>query len=546
MGDGAAMYLGEVVLPSNKRFELQLKGSGPTPYSRTADGRKVLRSSIREFLCSEAMHYLHIPTTRAATCITSDSTVRRDPFYDGGVLNERCTVVSRIATNFFRFGSFEIFKSQDGVGENARVGPSAGNEELKKKLLNHMLIYFPHILSNNDLSEVDKYKEFYKEVVISTAKLVVKWQCNGWVHGVLNTDNMSIMGLTIDYGPYGFMEYFDPDYVPNGSDGSARYSYQKQPEICKWNLKIFSEMLSPLLPLDISNEVIKEFDIVYDNEYMKNMCDKLGFMTANDEIDRQIISELFNTMHGSSTDFTDTFQALISFVNTDKLPGDVDLLIEKLLTRSATPAQLISINKRKMKIHQLGMHPEQIMQIWTLLENSPEKVEEMFGGVPIQAIRAEIGGEKKKLDLLVKANSEIKRLSTITAVSKDQENRELWEIWVDTYRRRLAAEDKSLLNFETINNINSNRKKLMIDNNPSFIIRNWIIQKATETADKGDFTQVRTVLKMAESPFNPSYSIFSKQDCDIISSNLPVSEEEKEFIIPAPAWSDSFICTCSS
>jgi uncharacterized protein YdiU (UPF0061 family) len=186
LGDGAAMYLGEVLVPSNineidKRFELQLKGAGPTPYSRTADGRKVLRSSIREFLGSEAMHYLHIPTTRAATCITSDSTVRRDPFYDGKVLNERCTVISRIATNFFRFGSFEIFKSQDGKGENARVGSSAGNEELKIKLLNHMLIYFPHILYNNNLSEVDKYKEFYKEVVISTAKLVVKWQCCGWV-----------------------------------------------------------------------------------------------------------------------------------------------------------------------------------------------------------------------------------------------------------------------------------------------------------------------------------------------------------------------------
>jgi uncharacterized protein YdiU (UPF0061 family) len=162
------------------------------------------------------------------------------------------------------------------------------------------------------------------------------------------------MGLTIDYGPYGFMEYFDPDYVPNGSDGSARYSYEKQPEICKWNLKIFSQMLSPLLPLDISNEVFKEFDIVYDNEYMKNMRDKLGFLSSNDEIDRHLISELFSTMHGSSTDFTDTFQALISFVNTDKLPDDVDALVEKLLSRSATPAQLISINKRKMKIHQLG------------------------------------------------------------------------------------------------------------------------------------------------------------------------------------------------
>jgi uncharacterized protein YdiU (UPF0061 family) len=189
------------------------------------------------------------------------------------------------------------------------------------------------------------------------------------------------------------------------------------------------------------------------------------------------------------------------------------------------------------------MHPEQIMQIWNLLENSPEKVEQMFNGVPIEAIRAEIGGEKRKLDLLVQANSEIKRLSSVTAVSQDEANRELWDKWVDAYRRRLAAEDKSLLNS---NLHNSNRTELMKDNNPSFIIKNWIIQKATEAAEKGDFSQVRTVLKMAENPFNPSYSTFNKQGCDITSSNIPISEEEKEFITPAPEWSDSFICTCSS
>lgn len=167
LGDGAAISLGEI-MNSGKRWELQLKGAGLTPFSRTADGRKVLRSSVREFLCSEAMHFLNIPTTRAATLVTSESTVQRDPFYDGGVLDEKCTIVSRIAPNFFRFGSFEIFK-KDG----SRKGPSAGNEHLKKQLLDHVLTYYPSI-NNADLTEIERYASLYTEVTKRTAELAAR------------------------------------------------------------------------------------------------------------------------------------------------------------------------------------------------------------------------------------------------------------------------------------------------------------------------------------------------------------------------------------
>lgn len=167
LGDGAAISLGEII-SSGKRWELQLKGAGLTPFSRTADGRKVLRSSVREFLCSEAMHFLRIPTTRAATLVTSESTVQRDPFYDGGVLDEKCTIVSRIAPNFFRFGSFEIFK-KDG----SRKGPSAGNEGLKKQLLDHVLTYYPSI-NDADLSETERYAALYTEVTRRTAELAAR------------------------------------------------------------------------------------------------------------------------------------------------------------------------------------------------------------------------------------------------------------------------------------------------------------------------------------------------------------------------------------
>jgi uncharacterized protein YdiU (UPF0061 family) len=224
LGDGAAISLGEVLVrdPSNdttKRWELQLKGAGLTPYSRNADGRKVLRSSVREFLCSEAMHYLNVPTTRAGSCVTSDSTVERDPFYDGHVVNERSTVVSRISENFFRFGSFEIFKPK-GPASYDRAGPSAGNQELKEKLFHQLLLYFPEITEGKEVIEASSLNRlaslYFREIVKRTATLVAKWQAVGFVHGVLNTDNMSIMGVTIDYGPYGFMEQFDPNFVPNG------------------------------------------------------------------------------------------------------------------------------------------------------------------------------------------------------------------------------------------------------------------------------------------------------------------------------------------
>ncbi|KAM3569308.1 hypothetical protein VYU27_008595, partial [Nannochloropsis oceanica] len=195
LGDGAAISLGEVVNTEGKRFEVQLKGAGPTPYSRRADGRKVLRSSIREFLCSEAMHFLGVPTTRAAALVTSDSLTQRDVFYNGNVINERCSVVTRLAPSFLRFGSFEVVKPKDGY--TGRAGPSSGNKELLRQLLDYTIqTYFPELGSLED-DKTQQYLAFYTEVIKSTAALVAHWQGIGFTHGVLNTDNMSVLGLTI-------------------------------------------------------------------------------------------------------------------------------------------------------------------------------------------------------------------------------------------------------------------------------------------------------------------------------------------------------------
>lgn len=221
LGDGAAIYLGEIINSKNEHWELQLKGAGKTPYSRDADGRKVLRSSLREFLCSEAMHNLGIPTTRAMTCIVGDDKVERDMFYNGNPKMESCSVISRLAQSFIRFGSFEIFKPLDR--NSYRSGPSVGRHDILTNMTDYIIkSYFPSI-NDKEVSQCEKYKLFYKNVVINTAKLTAKWQAVGFVHGVLNTDNMSILGLTIDYGPFGFMDRFDFDHIPNTSDTNGRY-----------------------------------------------------------------------------------------------------------------------------------------------------------------------------------------------------------------------------------------------------------------------------------------------------------------------------------
>ena len=241
LGDGAAMYLGEVD-NGGTRYELALKGSGKTAFSRKSDGRKVLRSSIREFLGSEANHHLGIPTTRSGSCVTSTSTVQRDPFYDGHVVDEPCTVIARIAPTFLRFGSFEIFKEKHGSSD--REGPAAGNQALKKQLLEYAIEnYFTFSKGNVYGGEICGVLARKCE---RAAKLTASWDTTGFVHGVLNTDNMSILGLTIDYGPYAFMEHFDSDMTPNGSDSTGRYTWAKQHHMVEWNLGKLLRHCAPL------------------------------------------------------------------------------------------------------------------------------------------------------------------------------------------------------------------------------------------------------------------------------------------------------------
>src|SRR5262245_27129188 len=231
LGDGRAITLGEVVTSTGETWELQLKGAGPTPYSRRADGRPVLRSSLRELVCSEAMHHLGVPTTRALSLVATGEPVERDLLYDGHPADEPGAVVCRVAPSFLRFGSYEIHAARDDL-------------DTLRKLVRFTLerYYADHAGPPLDVAG------FFAEVAQRTAWMIAEWMRVGFVHGVMNTDNMSILGLTIDYGPYGWLESFDLDWTPNITDASGRrYRFGNQAQVAHWNVAQLARSLVPLV-----------------------------------------------------------------------------------------------------------------------------------------------------------------------------------------------------------------------------------------------------------------------------------------------------------
>lgn len=241
LGDGRAITLGELVDHTGQHQELQLKGAGRTPFSRGADGRAVLRSSLREFLCSEAMHGLGIPTTRVLSLVLTGEQVIRDMFYDGNLAAEPGAIVCRVAPSFLRFGNFQLAAAR-------------GDLPLLEQLLDFCIEhYFPDI---DAADEIERCASWFNEVCRRTALLLTHWMHVGFVHGVMNTDNMSVLGLTIDYGPYGWLEPFEPGWTPNTTDSEGRrYCYGRQPQIAQWNLARLAETL---LALDVAENLLQD------------------------------------------------------------------------------------------------------------------------------------------------------------------------------------------------------------------------------------------------------------------------------------------------
>ena len=295
LGDGRAISLGETVLPDGQRRELQLKGAGATPYSRSADGRAVLRSSIREFLCSEAMHHLGIPTTRALSLVGTGEGVVRDMFYDGHPEVEAGAIVCRVAPSFLRFGHFELPAMR-------------GNIDLLRQLAEFCISRdFPHLPGQGEAL----YADWFAEVCERTARLVAGWMRVGFVHGVLNTDNLSILGLTIDYGPYGWIDAYDPDWTPNTTDATnRRYRFGWQPRVAYWNLGQLARALSPLFvdpaPLQAG---LERFATAYTAADRDNTARKLGLAECRDD-DIELLRDLHGLMQSHEVDMTLWFRAL--------------------------------------------------------------------------------------------------------------------------------------------------------------------------------------------------------------------------------------------
>ncbi len=295
LGDGRAISLGEVIGVDGARHELQLKGAGRTPYSRHADGRAVLRSSLREFVCSEAMHALGVPTTRALSLVATGDAVVRDMFYDGHPQSEPGAIVCRVAPSFLRFGHFEILSAHDEF-------------ELLNKLVDFNIARdFPEISGPRE----EQRATWFRAVCERTALIAAHWMRIGFVHGVLNTDNMSVLGLTIDYGPFGFVEDYDPAFTPNTTDTQGRrYAYGRQPTIAHWNLSRFA---SALLPVFDGEQFLQDGLDAYARSYQQHAramtAAKFGLAEVREE-DLALVADAYELLTRSGIDYTLFFRTL--------------------------------------------------------------------------------------------------------------------------------------------------------------------------------------------------------------------------------------------
>ena len=279
LGDGRAILLGEVLNQAGNHWDIQLKGGGPTPFSRSGDGRAVLRSTIREYLCSEAMHGLGIPTSRALCIVGSDIEVYRESIETGATL-------VRLSPSHVRFGTFEVFFYR-------------GQKEHVKTLADYVIAkHFPELTD-----EPDKYPRFLREVVLRTARLMAKWQAVGFAHGVMNTDNMSILGLTLDYGPFGFLDNYNPGYICNHSDHQGRYAFDQQPEIGAWNVTCLAQALTPLMSIDEAKEAISIYQSAFVTHYIDLMSAKLGLKVSGKE-NVPLITDLLEILHKNHIDYS--------------------------------------------------------------------------------------------------------------------------------------------------------------------------------------------------------------------------------------------------
>lgn len=288
LGDGRAMLFAETQTQTGERLELQVKGAGMTPYSRSGDGRAVLRSSIREYLCSEAMHALGIPTTRALCLIGSQTPVYREQI-------ETAALLVRSAPSHLRFGNFQYYYYQKKTDLS---------QQLADFVIKH---YYPHLLEQDN-----PYAALLEEVVKRTARLIAQWQSVGFAHGVMNTDNMSILGLTLDYGPFAFLDQYQPDFICNHSDHEGRYAFNQQPDIGLWNCQTLAQSLLKLISKQQAFAALKLYEQVYAESFEEKLLAKLG-LQHNNERNMLLAKRWLQLMADNQSDFSICFRGLCAF-----------------------------------------------------------------------------------------------------------------------------------------------------------------------------------------------------------------------------------------
>ncbi|AZQ61590.1 YdiU family protein [Flammeovirga pectinis] len=375
LGDGRAINLFEVV-HDEKRWAVQLKGAGETPYSRSADGLAVLRSSIREYLCSEAMFHLGVPTTRALSLALSGDSVLRDVLYDGHPAYEKGAIVTRVAPSFIRFGNFEILASKKDV-------PTL-------KALTDYTIH--HFYSHLGTPSKDTYLKFFEEVSERSLEMVIHWQRVGFVHGVMNTDNMSILGLTIDYGPYGWLEGYDFGWTPNTTDREhKRYRFGSQVDIVGWNLYQLANALYLLIgEAEGLENALANFRTMYDTQYLEMMKSKIGLFTE-DKKDKELIVALQKVLHVTETDMTIFFRKLSDFTLTshpiqcikdafyitDEIDGVVTEKWQEWFDFYTTRLQKETLSDKDRKVKMDAVNPKYVLRNYMaqLAINAAEKEE---------------------------------------------------------------------------------------------------------------------------------------------------------------------------
>ncbi|WP_396442243.1 YdiU family protein [Limnohabitans sp.] len=432
LGDGRAIWLGEAQSAQGPQ-EIQLKGAGRTPYSRGGDGRAVLRSSIREYLCSEAMHGLGIPTTRALSLVASPEPVRRETM-------ETAAVVARVAPSFLRFGHFEHFSAQ-------------GDTDSLRLLADHAIAHhLPECRERAARWQGNVYAALLDEVQERTARLLAQWQAVGFCHGVMNTDNMSLLGLTIDYGPFQFLDGFDPGHICNHSDHQGRYAYGRQPNVAYWNLYCLGQALAPLIDdQEMTLQVLEGYKTLFPRCLGDAMRAKLGLVGAQApeserEADWTLVEDLMQLLASERVDYTLFWRRLSHAVASGAWGTSVD--VRGLAGTAAQP---------------LDRHASLAMTD-SLTSDAPN---------PVMASEA--------------------RPSTTASVMAVQDlfiDRQRWQAWLNRYRARLGQASGPSVGQQ------------MLRTNPKFVLRNHLAEVAIRQAQAGDFSEIDTLYNLLKSPFD--------------------------------------------